>query len=431
MGEIAKKSAETLTVRVAMNVATALGAIVVARLLGPSGKGLFTYAGTILSLVLTATVGHYKAVLWQCGKLQHSPAAVIRVMTRIAAVVSIPVAVALVFVGLLVPSQVVLVAVAAAVPFAVYAQAALGVFLFEGNVRAINLQQMFPTVLTTLAYVPLLLFVNRSIAVPLAALAAGHIASAGYTAWALRQYRGDHKATNAGVLTATQIGFGGQACLSSLAAFLNFRIDVFLVMFMLGSGPLGVYSIGIGLGEFLWQLSNAMINPSLKYIGGADRQTAVEATAKCVRHSLLLVLTAAVFLGVLAPTLIPMIYGSSFAYGATVTRALLPGIVSYSMMPALSAFFSQQMGRPSLPLYFSIASTIICGVATALTLPHFGIIAGAVATSVSYTVAFAAATVYFVRHAGVGAGRIFSISADDLRPYRSILARCVGSLRGA
>ena len=38
-------------------------------------------------------------------------------------------------------------------------------------------------------------------------------------------------------------------------AFLNFRIDVFIIMFMLGHAALGVYSIGIGIGELLWQLS--------------------------------------------------------------------------------------------------------------------------------------------------------------------------------
>ncbi len=122
--------------------------------------------------------------------------------------------------------------------------------------------------------------------------------------------------------------------------------------------------------------------------------------------------------------------GPAFSYGAVITIALLPGIVAYSMMPALAAFFSQQLGEPRVPFYFSALSTAVCAVVTALALPHFGIIAAAVATSISYTIAFVAAAVYFIRRTGMTVGRIFALSGDDFRPYYLLLTSAVGALRG-
>ena len=68
---------------------------------------------------------------------------------------------------------------------------------------------------------------------------------------------------------------------------------------------------------------------------------------------------------------------------------------------------------------------------TALTLPHFGIIAAAVATSAFlYSIAFVAAAAYFVRRTGIGLGSIFALSADNLRPYFLLLTSAVAVLRG-
>lgn len=431
MSSIAKKSLETLIVRVSTQLLAAGGGIVIARTLHPSGKGDFTYAGTILGVALMMAVGHTRAVLWQYGKRDVPAGAVIRVAVFVVAVVSVPLALALAVIGATVPSQHSLLFVAAALPFAMFAQSVGGLFLADGDVRTLNIKELFPNVLAPLIYVPLIVFFYRDLWVVLAAWAGSYIVSAAYIAFALRRYdRSGSRSANSLELAKEQVTFGSQAGLSTLLQYLDFRIDVFLVMFMLGSAALGVYSVGIAIGEFIWQLSSAMINPSLKDIGGKDFARAAEVTAKCMRHSLLLVFVAAVCVALLVRPLVPLIYGPAFSYGAVLTIALLPGIVAYSMMPALSAFFSQQLGRPRVPAYFSAFSAAVCAVITALTLPRFGLIAAAVATSVSYTAAFLVALIYFTRVSGLSGERIFAYSADDLRPYHSLLAGAFGVIRG-
>lgn len=430
MSSIAKKSVETFAVRVATNLFAAAGVIVVARTLLPAGKGDFTYAGAILAFALMATVGHNKAILWQYSKRGVPPAAIIRVMVRVVVVISAPLVLAMVLIGSFIPSQHSLLFVAAALPFAIFAQSAMGMFLGDGDVRRVNMNSVFTSIGATLVYVPLILFVHRSLSVVLAAWAGSYVVAGIYTIFALKRYPRGAPNADLKELAKEQLNFGGQSSLSSLAQYLDFRIDILIVMFMLGNAALGVYSVGVGIGEFIWQLSSAMINPALRDIGGTDYARATEVTAKCMRHSLVLVFGAAVLVAVFARPLVPLIYGPAFSYGAVVTLALLPGIVAYSMMPALGAFFSQQLGQPRIPLYFSALSTVVCAFVTVLALPHFGIIAAAVATSISYSVAFVAALLYFVRRTGIGGGRIFALSADDLRPYYSLLTSAAGVLRG-
>jgi O-antigen/teichoic acid export membrane protein len=430
MSSIAQKSLETFLVRVGAQLVAAGGAIVIARTLLATGKGEFTYAGTLLAFALMATVGHNRAVLWQYGRRGVPPAAVIRVMVLVVIGISAPLILAMVLAGSLISSQHSLLFVALALPFAMFTQSAVGIFLGDGDVRRVNIAGMIPPIAAVLVYVPLILLLHCSLSVVLMVWAASYVLGGMYTMFALRRYRREGANVDLKPLAKEQLTFGSQACLSSLMQYLDFRIGVFLVMFMLGSAALGVYSVGIGIGEFIWQLSSAMINPALKDIGGQDYARATEVTAKCMRHSLVLVFSAALLVAVLARPLVPLIYGPAFAYGAVITIALLPGIVAYSMMPALASFFLQQLGEPRLPLYFSALSAAVCGVVTALTLHHFGIIAAAAATSISYSIAFVAAAVYFVRRTGMGLGRIFALSADDLRPYYVLLTSAVGTLRG-
>lgn len=425
MSGVARKSIETFVMRVAMQAFSAGGAIVVARTLGTSGKGVFAYAATVLGLVVMAAAGQSSAIIWQYGKQGRSPAALLRAMRKILAVAIVPLTAGLAIVAATVPGQQALFAVAAALPFALYAQSVAGLFLADGDVRVPNVAQIFPTVVAVFAYVPLLLFAHAGVATLLLVWVVGYALGAIYTAFEARRYRGMESGNDTGDITREQLSYGSQICLNGLVAYLNFRIDVFLIIFMLGQSALGIYSIGIGIGELLWQISRPMTTASLGRIARGTEAEAADATAKCMRHSFALVLLGAIAVYFLVPALVPLVYGHAFAFAAVVTRALLPGIVAYSMMPTLATFFAQQLGKPRIPLIFSIASTTICAVATAIMLPRFGILGGAVATSISYVVAFSAAAIYFIRRTGIAPHLLFTLTRGDLRLYQTLLSRRV------
>jgi O-antigen/teichoic acid export membrane protein len=430
MSEIARKSVENFAARIAAQAFSVVGAIVVARMLGPAGKGVFSYAGTVLAMIQMANAGQAAAIAWQYTRKNRAPADLLTAMLRILSAIAVPVVLGLVIAALFTHGQGALLAVAAALPFALFAQSATGFFLADGHVRMINIQQIVISVCSAAIYMPLLIFAHAGLSVLFVIWVGGYVAGAIYSAVVLRRYAKMREGDTSGPITREQLQYGGQVSLNSAVQFLNFRIDVFLIMFMLGQSALGIYSIGIGIGEMLWQLSRPMVTASFARIARGTEQEAALATATCMRHSFVLVLIGAVIVFFAAPPLIPIVYGAQFAPAGMVARVLLPGILAYSMMPTLATFFAQQLGQPRIPLIFSSLSTVLCAAVTVVALPHFGIIGGALATSVSYCVAFIAAVVYFVHRTQIGPRRLFTLSRSDLEPYRSLFARRANSMRG-
>jgi O-antigen/teichoic acid export membrane protein len=53
------------------------------------------------------------------------------------------------------------------------------------------------------------------------------------------------------------ITYGVQAHISNILGFLNYRVDMFLVNWFLGPAAVGLYSVGVGLVERLWMVSQA------------------------------------------------------------------------------------------------------------------------------------------------------------------------------
>jgi O-antigen/teichoic acid export membrane protein len=428
MSEIGKKSLQTFVLRIVMQAFGVLGSIVIARTLGAGGKGIFTYAVTALALIVAGN-GQSAAIAWQYTKRNRSPAALLRVMIWVLAVTSVPLVLSLVLIGWLAPGQRALFWVAVTAPLALFMQSSTGFFLADSDVRTTNVQQLFPGVAAVALYVPLLIFAHASVWILLGVWAASYAAGALYTLFHLHRYAAQDEGDDSGPLVWEQVKYAFQTGLSGLAVVLNFRIDVFLIIFILGQSALGIYSVGLGIGELLWQLSRPIVTASFGRIARGTEAKGAEATATAMRHSFALALLAAILIALLAPPVVPLVYGGAFAPAVLVTWLLLPGIVAYSMMGALSTFFSQQLGEPRLPLLFRLISIAICAAVTVVLLPHLGIAGGAIGTSLSYLISFGLAATYFVRRTGIPPHRLFLLAKGDLVPYRSLLMSALANLR--
>ena len=69
------------------------------------------------------------------------------------------------------------------------------------------------------------------------------------------------------------LGYGVKAHLGNLVAFLNYRMDIFLVNLFVGPGGAGLYSIAVRLVEQLWMISRAVstvLLPRLSAMMGDD-----------------------------------------------------------------------------------------------------------------------------------------------------------------
>jgi O-antigen/teichoic acid export membrane protein len=429
VSQIAKKSFETFVIQSSNQVVTLAIGILIARLLGPGGKGIYTYAVTALGLVVTLASGQSAAIAWQLAKGKQPPRVVYGALLRTVGIFAVAISPVLIAIALALPAQRVLLASALALPFVLYMALSNGFFLAASDVRSSNLQAVTSSLVLLVAVLAAVLR-HGSLTAILTAWVISYAIAAAISALRMRSYlRPSPERESMHYPFRTQLFFGLKTTLNTLVEELNLRSGIFLILAMLGARALGVYSLGIGVGGLLWQLSRPVATAAFGRIGSSKESDAAELTARCMRHSLAFVMAASVVAFIVGPQLLVLVYGTQFAGAGVVLRLLLPGIVAYCVMPLLATFYTQQLGRPSIPLALSAISTVVCVAVMALFLPRYGIDAGAVATSASYIVAVGIAALLFVRRTGIAPTKLFILNREDVRQYWSLAGSVVARLQ--
>ncbi len=166
---------------------------------------------------------------------------------------------------------------------------------------------------------------------------------------------------------------------------LNYRVDVLLLGHFVERSDIGHYSVGVALTELLWQVPAVL--GFLLFSHGAsapDPDRFSQDAWRSASRLTALVALVGLALAALAPTLVPLIYGTAYEPSVQVIWSLLPGVIVAVMFKILVGDLSAR-GRPMVAAgAFTIA--LILNIALNLILiPRHGIIGAAVSSSVSYT----------------------------------------------
>jgi O-antigen/teichoic acid export membrane protein len=223
--------------------------------------------------------------------------------------------------------------------------------------------------------------------------------------------------------------FSLRVTFNQLLAMLNYQIDVFIVLFVLGHAWLGRYSIAVGIGAMMWQLSRPLTATSYGSVTSGTPEEAARVTVLCVRHALFSVGLASVVLAVIGPWLLQLVYGPAFAPSGRALQLLLPGVIAYCAVPFFGQYFTLQLGKPGLNTIVIGTSTVLCAIVTLDLVHRFGILAGAIGTSVSYTVAFLICAIVFCRKTRTPFSALFAFSAADFDHYVLLVRWIVSGLR--
>jgi O-antigen/teichoic acid export membrane protein len=193
------------------------------------------------------------------------------------------------------------------------------------------------------------------------------------------------------------LGFGLKNHVASALQFLNYRLDVFLVQAYLGPAAVGLYGVGVRLGELLWQLPGALgfvLLPRAAQAKGraASRRLAWRAAWLGVAVSLV----GALALGVGGRWLIELLFSKRFSAAYPALVALLPGIVCFSAWKVLCNYIAGE-GYPQTNAWISGAGLVVTVALDLLWIPPHGIVGAAWATSASYALMTLLTVVAFLR----------------------------------
>lgn len=171
--------------------------------------------------------------------------------------------------------------------------------------------------------------------------------------------------------------------LSNLINLINYRFDIWVVDHYRGAAELGLYAVAVGVGQMLFYVPDPFSRVVQPFLFGEQTDEMLARFKSVARLNFTALLILATGLGVLAPWIIPLLYGHIFDNSALALQLLLPGILFSGATKLLSQLVVQRGHQSFLLLTTSIGALITIGL-DFLLIPRWGIAGASVASSVSY-----------------------------------------------
>lgn len=195
-------------------------------------------------------------------------------------------------------------------------------------------------------------------------------------------------------LLKENLPYGLKAYLAALLAFTVLRVDLFLVQAKLGSEDAGFYSIAVTLAEMVYMLPvvvGTMLFPKLSAM--PDEAAKWNLTRKTAALLGLLMAAVGGVTVILAEPVVRLLYGASFLPAVPALGWLMPGIVLLSINVVLMNYFASQAMPWVTVISPFIAALLNIGLNLAL-IPAMGIRGAALASTLSYASMLLCSLVY-------------------------------------
>jgi O-antigen/teichoic acid export membrane protein len=221
--------------------------------------------------------------------------------------------------------------------------------------------------------------------------------------------------------------FGVQGEAGNVLQLLNYRLDQYLLRAFVGLSGVGIYAVSVSLTEAVWMLANAVALVLVPRLAAADDEEARRVTPLAARNTIAIGTLAAIVLGIAAPIVVPAVFGHAYEGSVRALWWLLPGTVALTGSKVLTGYIFSR-GRPLVNTGITVASLIITLAALLVLVPPFGVEGAAAASSVAYGVHFVAALWAFRRISGASVMETVVPQRADLDLYADAARRALGSL---
>lgn len=398
--------ATTFAASIATQGLNVLTGILLARSLGPDGRGYL--AALILWPVLVAAAGSLSlsdAVTFACARGRHSP----RTITGTALAAWLVQSMVLVAIGAGViravfadyPARIEETGYLMLAIVPLYLLTAYGTALLQGlsSLRPFNVLRVLVPFTTGVILVGLALTERLDVRPAALAYVATYFFTALAAVYALA--RGDALPSRVDRdLLRELLSFGLRSHTSFVTTTLNERLDQLVISLFLAPASLGLYVVAVTLSSATMLVGSTV---SLVALPQAARLTPGQARTDAVRRLVQLTFatsaTVTVPLVIVTPFLLRVLFGPSFEPVANVARILLVAAVLFATGRVLSALL-KGLGRPLDAGFADAMAACVTVGSLVLLLPGFGLTGAAISSLLTYGVSAA----WLARRVGVSLG---------------------------
>jgi O-antigen/teichoic acid export membrane protein len=196
----------------------------------------------------------------------------------------------------------------------------------------------------------------------------------------------------------------------TVLAYLNYRVDELFIATWLPPAQLGFYVMAVLIAERLWTLPGAVATALLPHLTTSPQRDPA-LTALIARHTVVWTGAAACIIFAFADPLIRVLYSPAFAEVVAPLRWLLPGVVTLGVGKVVMAeLLARKKARETAYASGIAAFVNIAGNATLV--PYMGIAGAALASSISYSLLSLIMVRYYLKATGLSWTVLLPIRAD-------------------
>lgn len=199
-----------------------------------------------------------------------------------------------------------------------------------------------------------------------------------------------------------------------LTEFVNWRLDLMMLVGTASSGALGLYVVALRLADITSTLAGSVGDALLPEVAASkEADQATKVVARSLRLTLCAHLLILIPLWIAAPYILRFAYGEGFVEVTNVLRLLMFASVVWSA-GAIVISGLNGLGHPGLSAIARIAAAVVMVVALITLLPRRGIQGAAISSILGYSVMFLVALFWLVRRREITLWECLRPRWDDL-----------------
>ena len=180
------------------------------------------------------------------------------------------------------------------------------------------------------------------------------------------------------------IRYGFKAYLAAFFAFMVLKVDLLMVQYMLGPEQAGYYSIAASLADMVYMLPvvvGTILFPKLSELDDPEQKWRI---ARKSAYSIFFIMTVVtVISALLSGTIIKILFGSDFEPSVSAFIWLMPGVLFISVNTIFMNYFGS-LGMPAIVVYSPAFASVINILCNYELIPKFGIIGASISSLISY-----------------------------------------------
>lgn len=422
-----KNIASNFITQIFVSVIAFLTSIIVARTLGPEGRGYVAYPILIFTLIGEyGNLGILKASIYFQKRTNYSEEEVFNTNQTFVLLNFVIISLAVILVrasGLLLTNYSwQLIVCGILMILFIFLNSGMTSF-YIGNERIVEINKyniimnLTKSLLLALMWVLGMLDVNKYIII--------YSASFGILTILLYSKLGiKYKFTRNRTLIREEFKFGLAIYLATLFIYLNYRMDQLFIRNMLNETQMGIYTIAVALAELLFLIPGSVGTAILGRLYNIDNSSDKERkriTSLTVKYTFYICAVIGV-IGIMMTPLIPLVYGKGFAGAKIPTMILFIGIIFASIGKVSSSYF-QSIGNTKTHLIITAMTFVMNLILNVTLIPIYGITGAAIASTGSYITYGIAYIVFFIKLEGFSFDDFFKFSEDDILAIKKSISQ--------